>query len=248
MKMSFSIPGLSRARWVFLKETSSFFGSNFAPLSLGLVAFMCGIVSALLSLSQGATYEAVTRIIFHMFYIITILAALILSMSAFVSEKRQGTMELLYTLPISDVELVLGKFLMGAVFLSGLSIAMTLVYVVGIAEAPWYMALSGGIGLILVGLYAYSIGLFASSLSESYLIALLVGVVVVVVIDIGGFLAGLLPSPSKEIFTHLHGLNQFSPFTRGRLPLRGTLFFVSFGAFFLFLTVRVLESRRWRGK
>lgn len=243
-----SIPGLSRARWIFLKETTSFFGSNFAPLSLGLVAFMCGIGSALLSLSQGATYDGVTRFIFHYFYIIIIIAALLLSMSAFVSEKRQGTMELLYTLPISDVEMVVGKFLMGAVFLTLLSISMTLVYVVGIAEAPWYVAVSGALGLIFVGMYAYSVGLLASSLTDSYLVALLVALVIVLAIDIGGFMAGLLPSPAKEVFAHLHGLHQYNPFTRGRISLKSSMFFLSLCAFFLFLTVRVLESRRWRGR
>lgn len=242
-----SISGLKRARWVFNKEVSSFFGSNMAPLSLGIVAFLSGLVSVLLSLSQGATYEGVTRLIFHLFYLIIIAAAIFFSMSAFVNEKRQGTMELLYTLPISDLELTIGKFLMGALFLTVISIALTIVYVAGIAEAPWYVVVSGAFGLIIVALYAYSVGLFASSLTGSYLAALLIALTIVLIIDVGGFMAGLLPSPAREIFSHMHGLNQFAPFTRGRIPLKGTFFFLSLTIFFLFLTVRVLESRRWRG-
>lgn len=240
--------GLKQAHWVFLKELNSFFGSNLPPAVLGIVAFLCGLVSALLSLSQGATYEGITRLIFHMFYMIVIAAALFLSMSSFVSEKKQGTMELLYTLPVSDLEMVLGKFFMGGLFICFISVFMTVVYIIGIAEAPWYTAFSGGMGLIIVGLYAYSIGMFASSLTESYLLSLLIGTVIIFFIDIGGFLSGMLPSPAREILSHMHGLNQFIPFTRGRIPLKGTVFFLSLMTFFIFLTVRVLESRRWRGQ
>ena len=239
--------GLARVRWILYKEINSFFGSNLPPAVIGIVALLCGMVSALLSLSSGATYEAVTSLIFHLFYIIVIAAALCLSMSAFVGERRQGTMELLYTLPVTDLELVLGKYLMGVIFISLLSLAMTLVYIMGIAEAPLYMVVSGVTGLILVGLYAYGVGVFASSLTDSYLLSLLIGVMIVLVIDIGGFMAGLLPEPGREILTHMHGLGQFVPFTRGRIPLKGSVFFISLALFFLFLTVRVLESRRWRG-
>ena len=243
-----NIPGLSRARWVFFKEVTSFFGSNLPPLSLGLVAFFCGLISVLLSLfTDKITLEVVTRTLFHAFYLIIIAAAIFLSMSSFVNEKRQGTMELLYTLPISDLELTVGKFMMGAFFMTLISLAMTLVYIVGIAEAPLSMVVSGVIGLSLVSCYAYSVGLFASSLTDSYLVALLISVAIVLAIDIGGFMAGLLPSPAREIISHLHGLNQYSPFTRGRIPLKGTVFFISLTIFFLFMTTRVLESRRWRG-
>ena len=234
-----NIPGISRARWVLIKEINSFFGS--------IVALLCGIPSVILSQSSGATYAGVTRLIFYWFYITMIIAGLFLSMSAFVNEKKQGTMELLYTLPVSDLELVLGKFMMGFVVLTPTALAMTLVYVVGIAEAPWYMSVTGAFGLILVAMYAYAIGLFASSLTESYLIALLISAAIVITIEALGFMAGFFPTPIKEILTHMHSLNQYTPFSRGRIPLKGTIYFASLTVFFLFLTVKVLESRRWRG-
>ncbi len=245
VKTKSALPG--KARWILYRELASFFGGNLPPLTLGLVAFLCGLVSVILALSQGATYEDVTRVVFYFFYIITIAAAVFLSLTSFVSEKRQGTLELLFTLPVSNLEIVLGKFLLGFLMMSVISIAITLVYVVGIAEAPWYMAVSGIVGLIVVGMYAYSIGMFASSLTDNYLLSLLIATTIVIVIDIGGFLAGLLPSPAKEILTHLHGLSQYTPFTRGIIPLKGVVFFSGLGAFFLFLCVKTLESRHWRG-
>ena len=237
-----------QARWIFLKEVTSFMGSNLPALSIGIVIFICGLLSVLLVMTPGSTYEDIARVLYHLFYIITILAALFLSMSAFVNERRQGTLELLYTLPVTDLELVLGKFLMGAFLMTALSTGITLVYVAGIAEGSWYVVVSGLVGLILTGMYAYSIGIFASSLSDSYLIALLSGGAILVLIDIGGFLAGLLPEPAKSILTYLHGLNHFLPFTRGVIPLQGVVFFVSLTVLFLLLPVKVLESRRWRGK
>ncbi len=237
-----------QARWIFLKEINSFMGSNLPALSIGIVVFICGLLSVLLVMTPGTTYEDIARVLYHLFYIFTLLAALFLSMSAFVNERRQGTLELLYTLPVTDLELVLGKFLMGAFLITGLVTGVTLVYVAGIAEGDWYVVVSGLVGLILTGLYAYSVGVFASSLSDSYLISLLIGGAILVLIDIGGFLAGLLPEPAKGILTYLHGLNHFLPFTRGVIPLKGVVFFASLTVFFLFLTVRVLESRRWRGQ
>ena len=247
MKSIFALPGLTKARWVLYKELNSFFGSNFPPLTLGIVAFLCGLVSVIIGLNPGATYQAVTRVVFYMFYIILIVASIFLSTSAFVNERRQGTLELLHTLPVTDWELVLGKFFLGVVFNLVVATGITLVYIFGIAEAPWYVTVSGLFGLILVGLYAYSVGIFASSLTDSYLVSIMVAAAIVVAIDIGGFLGGLFPSPAKEILSHMHGLNQYNPFSRGMITFKSSVFFLSLSALFLFLTVKVLESRRWTG-
>lgn len=239
---------LRQSRWIFLKELNSFMGSNLPALSIGIVVFICGLFSVLLVNTAGSTYEDIARVLYRLFYITILVAALFLSMSAFVNERRQGTMELLYTLPVTDLELVLGKFMMGAFLITGLSTGITIVYVAFIAKGAWYVVLSGLLGLILAGLYTYSVGVFASSLSDSYLISLLIGGAILILIDIGGFLAGLLPEPGKSILSYLHGLNHFLPFTRGVIPLKGVVFFLSLTVFFLFLTVKVLESRRWRGQ
>lgn len=239
---------LSVSRWIFRKEFRSFLGSNLPAVTIAVISLLCGLVSVLLATRGGMTLEGVTRSLFHAFYIFNIIAGLFLSMGAFVSERRQGTMELLYTLPVSDVEMTLGKFLMGVFLMGVLNLAMVVIYVLGIAESPLYMAFGGLIGLFLVGLYAYSVGIFASSLTDNYLVSLLLGGGILFAIDIGGFFAGLLPEPAKGILTHFHALHQYFPFTRGVLPLEGVVFFGSMIFLFLFLTVKVLESRRWRGQ
>ncbi len=237
---------LPRIWWIFRKEQSSFIGSNFPPLSIGIVAFVCGMISVLPHKSEN-TLSDITSILFHMFYIVILVSAVFLAMSSFVNERKQKTMELLYTLPVTDTQLVLGKFLMGVLLMGSITLGMTLVYLLWLAETPLYMALSGGMALFLVGLYAYSVGIFASSLSDSYLLSLLIGTLIIALIDIGGFLAGLLPSPAKEILAYFHGLNHFIPFTKGVISLKGITFFVSLTVLFLFSSVKVLESRRWKG-
>jgi len=98
-----TLSSLSRIRWVFIKELKSFFGSNFPPISLGVIAFLCGFVSVLLPTTSGKTYEEVTRALFYLYYVFTLVDAILLSMGAFVQERRQGTLELLYTLPVTDL-------------------------------------------------------------------------------------------------------------------------------------------------
>jgi ABC-2 type transport system permease protein len=236
-----------RIYWVYLKELSSFFGSSLPPLSIGILAFCCGFVSVILASTDRATYEQVTLAIFWIFYILTLGAGVFLSMSAFVNERKQGTLELLYSLPISDLELVLGKFLLNFTVLGLLLFLMEGVYIFWIAEAPLYMAFTGLIGLWLVAMYASAVGIFASTFTDSHLISLLIATGIIVLIDVGGYMAGLLPSPAREIFSYMHAFVQFNSFTRGTIPLQGTLFFGGLTVLLLFFAVRVLESRRWRG-
>ena len=240
--------GLKNVYWVLVKELHSFFGANLPPLSLGLVALLCGLIGVLVSLSRGATYEAITASIFYFFYLVTMVASVLFSMSAFVNEKRQGTMELLYTLPVSDLELVVGKYLMALTIMIPLTALITLVYVVIIAGSPLYVGLSGWVGLSLLSIYAISVGIFASSLTSSHLVSMLVSIVLLVLVDIGGFLGGLLPEPARGIITYFHSIHHYTPFTHGVIALRSVVFYLSSGALFLFLSVKVLESRRWRGQ
>ena len=245
-KNLFNLNLLKPVWWIFIKELHSFFGSNLPPFALGIFAIFSGLVSVLIGLSANVTYEDVTRALFYFFYIIIIVISIILSMSSIVSERRQGTLELLRTLPVSDLEIVVGKFLPGVVYVGIMSISVSLVYVMWISEGPFYMALAGFPGLLLAGLFAYSVGIFASSISDSHIVSLLIAGGIIVFIEVGGFLGGLLPEPAKSIITHMHAVNQYSPFTRGVIPLRGLLFFMSLIVFFLFLSVKMLESRRWR--
>ena len=238
---------LTNARWIFLKELSSFLGSNLPIGAVAIVALFCGAISVVIGANPGIGKANIVMVLFRVFYMILLVVPASLAMFSFVSERRQGTMELLYTLPVTDFEMVLGKFFMGLLSIAVISVGITFFYVVWIADASLFVALAGVFGLMLAGTYAYCVGLFASSLTDSYLLGFLVTTLVLFIVDVGGFFAGLLPSPAREVLTHMHAYSQFFPFARGIIPLKGVVFFSSLAALFLFLTVKVLESRRWRG-
>ena len=245
-KKSTLMPVLRNIKWIFVKELHSFFGQNLPPFAMGIFAFLAGLVSVIVASSGSITYESLTRALFYFFYLIIMIVSVVLSLPSFVGEKRQGTLELLRTLPVTDTELVIGKFLPGILYVFIMSFSLTAVYILFIAEGPLYIVMSGFPGLILVGMYAYSVGIFASSLSGNYLISLLISSGILLLIDIGGFLGGLLPEPSRSIVSHLHIVNQFGPFTKGVIPFKGVVVFISLCVLFLFFTVKNLESRRWR--
>ena len=232
---------------LLVKEGKVLTGGSLLAVLLGLTAFVAGFVSVLLGLSPGATLEDVTRAIFYFFYILFLFVGLLLASHQFVNERRQGTMELLQTLPLNAGDLVFGKFFVALPVLGILTFFLSYLYLVFIGETPFYLFFTGATGLLLVSLYGYSVGLFASSLSDHYAVSLFVGGGILVGIDLGGYMAGLLGSPFREIFSHLHALNQFTAFTRGVFSLRSILFFLSLIGIFLFFTIKNLEFRKMRG-
>ncbi|MBW7858541.1 MAG: hypothetical protein H3C43_09690 [Leptonema sp. (in: Bacteria)] len=235
---------INRIGWIIGKEFASFLQP---AISLAGIIFLAGIPSVIIGLSQGATYEQATMSMIHIFYILMIIAGLLVTMNTFIAERRQGTLELLYTLPITDFELVSGKIAFNFLALLILACVLDLFYLVWLAETPWYQALAALIGFAFVAYYSVSLGVFASSLADSPFISILTGFSVVIVIDVGGFYSGLFASPSRDILSYFHAFNQFLPFARGVVPVKGLVFFGSLGLLFHFLAIKTLEFRRFRG-
>ena len=235
---------LGQIYWLFVKEFYSFVGANFPTLCLALIFCLFALLSILPHRIESSLID-LSRLLFHLFYVVILATGTIFAVPSFVTEKRQGTFELLYTLPITDAQLVIAKFLMGALILSVIVVPTSFVYIFWLAQAPWYTTFTGAFGLLFAGLYAYSVGIFASSISSSYFASFLIASFILVAIDVLGYLSGLLPSPFREIISYFHALDQFFYFTRGLLSARATIFFLSLISFFLFASVKVLESRRY---
>jgi ABC-2 type transport system permease protein len=174
----------------------------------------------------------------------------LLTMRLFAEERKLGTMELLFTYPLSDREILAGKFLAAAtVFL--LMLAGTLLYplyLYSIQPYAFRVVGAGYLGLILLGMVFIAIGLFVSSLTDSQVVA---GVGTL-------FLVGLLwamtwneGSGSDEVMMVVKGLSTFDHFwnfAKGLIDSTDVLYFVFVTLFFAYLTLRSLESRRWRGR
>ena len=177
----------------------------------------------------------------------SILLAPLLTMRLLSEEQKLGTMELLLTAPVRDWEVVVGKFL--AAFTALMSTyALTLYYVVLLY---WFgnpdtgPVFSSYLGLILYGMTALAIGIFASSLSSNQLVAGVVGFVIVLLLSFINLLGDRLPG-GIELFNNLSMNIHFSDFTRGVLDTTHIAYYIAMTAIFLFFAVRSLESRRWR--
>jgi len=177
-----------------------------------------------------------------------ILLAPLLTMRLLAEEQKLGTMELLLTAPIRDWEVVVGKYIASAVTLI-VTLAFTLyfvlmIYVFGGPDSGPIMA--AYLGMILYGGAALSIGMLASSLTNNQIVAAVLGIgtlgVLTVIDNIGTRLGGA----GKEIVDGISLDAHFTDFARGIVDISHLVYYLSIIAVFLFLTVRAVETRRWR--
>ena len=173
----------------------------------------------------------------------------LLTMRLVAEEFRSGTIEALMTAPVTDFQVVAGKFL-GAMVLYLALLATTGVFfllIVVFGQPDWGVAAMGYLGMVLLGATYVSVGLFASSLTKHQLVAGLIGMGMLAFLTAGMYLLVLgLPAEYGEVVSRVNLISNFSHFSKGILDTRSVVFFVTLTAFFLFLSVKVLESRRWR--
>lgn len=237
-------------RWIYLKELKIFFGTYLAPLVLGGTAFLNALFVMILNFNGRSNYEEATIVTFVSFMSTIIIAMAILAMGSIVEERNKGTLELLFTSPITDTEIVVGKFLFGAtiaaiitIFINGLFPVLLYAY----WKAPLYLVVSGSIGVFLLGIFTYSIGMFGSSIGKNQMLSLLISVMIILTLWVIGYFSHLFQATTRKVLFHLHIFSHFISFSKGVLPLSGIVFFLTGTYLFLYLTIKSLESRRWRG-
>lgn len=219
-----------------------------------LVLAGCLAVNGLLfnAFALGAGARRSSEVLSDFFYYssgMTIVAAILLSIRLLAEERQSGTLSLLYSSPVRDGEIVLGKFLSGMAFL-GLYILLTLylpalVMVHGKVSAGQIGA--GYLGLLLLGSATLAIGTFGSSLTRSQVVAAILTTCLVVAMLLCWLLARVTDRPLSGIFTalSLHGMH-FQPFQKGVVHLRDVVFYGLVTYVALFSATRVLEARRWK--
>ncbi len=172
-----------------------------------------------------------------------------ITMGLFSEEKRRGTMELLLTAPITDLEVVLGKFFAAVSFYCILLVTTLLptavLYVYGSpASGP---LISAYLGLLLYGFSLLAIGLFISSLTENQIISAVLSFGTILVLWLFDVFAQRADEPAKGVLTYLSILSHFDDFLKGVLSTSHVIFYLSVIVFALFLTYRSIDSLRWRG-
>ncbi|MCB1157801.1 MAG: ABC transporter permease subunit, partial [Leptospiraceae bacterium] len=200
--------------------------------------------------NERSNHEEATIFTFLAFMLTIIIAMLILSMGSIVEEKSKGTLELLFSSPVSDLEIISAKFLFGlsicfiiTVFIN----ALFPLFLIHFWQAPFYIIISGSVGIFLLGIFTYSIGIFGSSIASRQVISLLTSILIILFLWVLGFFSHLFSETTRKVLYHFHIFSHFIAFARGTIPFSGIVFFLSGSFFFNFLALKYLESRRWRG-
>jgi ABC-2 type transport system permease protein len=173
-----------------------------------------------------------------------------LTMALFSEEKKRGTIELLLTAPLTDLQVVLGKFFAAATFylilLASTWIPMAVLYRYGSpASGP---ILTAYLGLLLYGLAILAIGLFISTLTENQIIAAVLSFGTIMVLWLVDVVGQNLESPwNKNLLSYLSILSHLDDFLKGVLSTSHIIFYLSLMVGALFLTYRSIDSLRWRG-
>jgi ABC-2 type transport system permease protein len=248
------------------RELGSYFASLTGYVIISAVLFLIGFSFAdlLERLNREATDVPVTELFYQTWYfwLILLLASPLVTMRSFAQEKSAGTFETLVTAPVSDGQVVLAKFTSALVFhLLMWSPLLACILIVRhytndtSAFSPGVVA-STYLGISLIGSLYMAIGCFASALTRSQIIAAILSFVVGVVLFLMSFRSLFnLPQTGRwaDIFTYLSlmepcasMIEHMQDFVRGTWDTRYLVFYVSLTAFFLFLTLKVVEGRRWK--
>ncbi len=229
------------------REIKSYFLSPLAYILTGVFAFFLGF---LFYNSVLSTQTADLSSTFSWMMVLSLILAPALTMRLFAEENRMGTIELLMTSPVRDWQIVIGKYLAGLLAFVALLIP-TLWYIVILwryGQPDYGTILSGYIGVVLTGAAFIAIGMFASSLTGNQIIAYFVGFLVLIFLWVANAPAGVTGASNMitDFLSELSLTKHFQDFFSGVINLTDALFFVGLAAVAVFLTVRIVESRRWR--
>jgi ABC-2 type transport system permease protein len=226
---------------------------------IAAATFLVGesFVVLLRNLGGAATPMPVTELFYrtYFFWLIVLLAAPVITMRTFALEKYSGTYETLMTTPISDLQVVAAKFTAGWLFYFIMWLPMIGCLFIVQHFAKQSGALEAGtvggmlLGTSLVGALFIALGCFASALTNSQMVAAMITLVLGTSLVSLAFVAEQVSVTStwqSQVLGRLALFSQMQDFARGVIDTRPVVFFLSLTFFFLFLTLRAVESRRWK--
>jgi ABC-2 type transport system permease protein len=248
-----------QAYWTLVRrELAGFFLSLGGYIIIAAALFMMGnSFVIILDKLQKPTPMPVTELFYvtPFFWLILLLTTPVITMRLFAQEKFTGTFETLMTTPVSDFEVVAAKFTAALLFY----VLMWLPLLGCLLVVRYYTqdagALDGGVmgstflGVLLLGGVFLSLGCCASALTRSQAIAAMFSLASGASLFLLGYLAGQLPAPESwqtQVLSCFALFDQMHDFARGVVDTRPIVLLVSLTLFFLFLTLRVVESRRWK--
>ena len=228
------------------KESKSYFLSPAAYIVAAMFLVLTGVFFVFDITTPFA--EASVRGLVNWASFFMLFLAPLLTMRLLAEEQKLGTLELLLTAPVRDWEVVIGKYIASVLTLIA-TLAPTLYYVLllyAFGDPDTGPVLSAYLGLLLHGAATLAIGLMGSSLSGNQIVAAVVSMAALFTLSFVNRIADLVSGIAAEVLDGLSMNNHFEDFTRGVVDTSNIVYYVSIAAVFLFLTVRSLETRRWR--
>jgi len=246
------------------KEVKSYFASPIAPIVIGLFALLFGyffyamlvyfdrqsMQLAGLGGGPGANVnEQMIRPVFLNASVILLFFMPSITMRTYSEEKRSGTIELLLTSPVTDFQIIMGKFL-GAMALYAAMIGVTVIHMAILymfGKPEWIPIAMTYLGLLLMGGCFISVGLLISSMTRNQIIAAIATFGVFLLLWVINWIGSFTGPRTQDVLNYLSIPDHLDDFTRGILDTKHLVYYVSFMTFALFLTMRSVDTERWKG-
>lgn len=229
---------------VFRREIRSYFNS---PVAYVVMIVFLSIVGWFFASNLFLQNLATMRVVFDLVPLVFLFFVPAITMRLLAEEKKSGTLELLITKPVSDLEIVLGKFLAGWALVAA-TLVPTIIFLISLmilGSPDLGPVIAGYAGLVLMGGVYVAIGLFASSLTENQIVAFIVGFLLIFILYMLDKVLIYVPGALASTFEFLAIDTHFSNIARGVIDSRDVIYFASLLGFSLMLATVSLERRKW---
>jgi gliding motility-associated transport system permease protein len=247
------------------RELRSYFASPIAYAVIGFFALVFGwmfytflrffvmqsMQMSQMGMGQGQVNvnQAMIRPLILQISVVTLFVLPMITMRTYSEEKRSGTIELLLTAPLTDLEIILGKFL-GALALYALMLLVTVPTITLLfwyGDPDWKPVVTSYLGLLLIGGSFISYGLFISSLTRNQIVAGVLTFCTLLMLLLVSWMQDFVGPVGQSIISALAVFEHFEDFSKGVIDTKHLVYYASVITFGLFLTAKSVDSERWRG-
>ena len=232
---------------IFAREYKSYLST---PMAYVVTAIFLAVSGAFFTtyLASTAYTDTSIRGFLQAAQYLTLLFAAVLTMRLIAEERKMGTWELLLTVPVRDVDIILGKFF-GSLAVLASMFALTAYYPILLAvlgDPDLGPILTSYLGLLLLGSASIAVGIFASSLTSNQLVSAVVCGGILFALWFLGSLADFAPGPVGDLLSYVSLSSHFPDLMRGIVDTRAVVYYLSVTAIFLFMAIRSTETDRWQ--
>jgi len=232
------------------RELGAYLNGYWGYLIVSILLALQGLFFNAFALGSSARVSAdVLEDFFYFSFGFTVAAAVLLTMRLVAEERQTGTIVLIDSSPLSDWQVVGGKYLSAVVVITAMLVLSgympALIFVNG--KVSLGHIFSGYLGVLLAGSATCAIGTFTSSITRYQIVAAILGGVIVVTLILAWLLGRVTEAPLDDIWSYMSLFDRhFQPFMRGRINLEDVVFYLSVTFVFLMLSTRLMSARRWR--